>query len=128
MFLIRKLKSFEVRVDILECVYKCLIESILMFNSVAWYGNLTVRDKSRLNKVVNVAGKVVGRKQKQPSELYNVIMKKKADRIVYDQSHPLNGSFELLPSGRRLRAARAKRNLYRNSFIPSAIRIFNSPF
>ena len=67
MFLIRKLKSFEVRVDILECVYKCLIESILMFNSVAWFGNLAVRDKSRLNEVVNVAGKVVGRKQKQPS-------------------------------------------------------------
>ena len=112
LFLIRKLRSFEVRVDILECVYRSLIESILMFNAVSWYGNLSVKDKARLNRVVNVAGKVVGRNQKQPSELYGVAVKKKANKIVGDRTHPLNDCFELLPSGRRLRHAQAKLGRY----------------
>ena len=42
LFLLRKLRRFNARKDILESVYRSLIESILVFNIVTWYGNQTV--------------------------------------------------------------------------------------
>ena len=48
------------------------------------------------------------------------------NRIVCDQLHPLNGSFNLLPSCRHLSAVHKIWNFYYNSFVPSAIKIFNS--
>ena len=53
LFLLRKLKHFGVSQGILEMVYKSLIESILAFNIVTWFGVLTVRNEARLSRVVN---------------------------------------------------------------------------
>ena len=46
LFLLRKLKHFGVSQGILEMVYTSLIESILTFNIVTWFGVLTVRNKA----------------------------------------------------------------------------------
>ena len=53
LFLLRKLKHFGVSQGILEMVYRSLIESILAFNIVTWFGVLTVRNEARLSRVVN---------------------------------------------------------------------------
>ena len=58
LFLLRKLKHFGVSQGILEMVYISLIESILAFNIVTWFGVLTVRNKARLSRVVK--GQVQG--------------------------------------------------------------------
>ena len=60
LFLLRKLKHFGVSQGILEMVYISLIESILAFNIVNWFGVLIVRNKARLSRVVNTASKVTG--------------------------------------------------------------------
>ena len=39
LYLLRKLQSFDVSQHILELVYIGLIENILSFNIVTWYGN-----------------------------------------------------------------------------------------
>ena len=41
-FYSESLDVFNARKDILESVYRSLIESILVFNIVTWYGNQTV--------------------------------------------------------------------------------------
>ena len=56
----RNLKHFCVSQGILEMVYRSLIESILAFNIVNWFGVLIVRNKARLSRVVNTASKVTG--------------------------------------------------------------------
>ena len=38
LYLLRKLSDLGVSPEILELVYKNLVESILSFNMVAWYG------------------------------------------------------------------------------------------
>ena len=126
LFLLRKLKCFNVRPSILETVYRSLIESILTFNIISWYGNLTVKDKARLARIVKLACKIIGSKQKQLSELHHSFVARKAMKICKDQGHPLHASFELMPSGRRFRAPLTKRNLYKRSFLPSAVTILNS--
>ena len=70
LFLLWKLKSFNFSEKVLELVYRSLIESILTFNIVMWYGNLSVKHRDLLARVVNMASKVVGRQQLQLCELY----------------------------------------------------------
>ena len=53
LFLLRKLKRFGISQGILGMVYRSLIESILAFNIVTWFGVLTVRNEARLSRVVN---------------------------------------------------------------------------
>ena len=42
LYLLRKLRSFGVSRQLLQTVYKSLVQSVLTFNSVVWYGNLGV--------------------------------------------------------------------------------------
>ena len=41
LFLLRKLKSFDVSQHIIQLVYRSLIESVLSFNVITWYGNVS---------------------------------------------------------------------------------------
>ena len=125
MYLVRKLKTFGVNVHTLEMVYRSLVESILCFNIVTWFGNLGVKDRNRLNRIVNLASKVIGKTQKPIIEIYKDFVKTKAKKIMSDNSHPMCRLFQLLPSGRRFRTPDWKRNLYGHSYLPRAIRILN---
>jgi hypothetical protein len=107
---------------VLESVYHSLIESILTFNLIVWFGALTVHDKSRFGRVVKTASKIVGTPQKQLCDLYTRTVKKKAKKIMADTSHPLCQHFELLPSGLR---PVAKKNAYAKSFVPTAVSVLN---
>ena len=126
LYLLRKLRSFNVSTDILQTVYRSLVESVITFNIISWFGNLSVRDKARLTKVVNQASKIVGCKQKPLSELYSQGLRRKGFQIVNDASHPLNCNFEFLPSRRRLKVPLARKNIFKKSFVPSAIQLLNS--
>lgn len=102
-----------------------MVESILQFNITAWYGNLNVKDKNKLSKIVNIAGKVIVKSQRQLGDVFDRAVLRKARQISADTLHPLNSEFELLPSGRRFRVPRASRNIYKRSFIPHAIQALN---
>ena len=39
-----------------------LVESVLTFNIVVWYGNLGVKGKAKLARIVGMAGKINGAK------------------------------------------------------------------
>ena len=126
MYLLRKLKSFNVDSYILDLVYKSLVQSVLTFNIVTWYGNLGVREKKKLNRIVNLASKIIGIQQQPLSHIYHDFVSRKVKKIVSDESHPLHNSFELMRSGRRFREPKWKRIVYKNSFVPSAVTILNS--
>ena len=77
MYLIRKLKTFDVDKKILEMICRSLVESILTFNIVTFYGHLTFKQKNRLNKIVNIATKLINLKQKNLNDLYQQVISKK---------------------------------------------------
>ena len=101
LHLLRKLRDFSVSKDILIRVYRSLIESILTFNISAWYNALTVKYKSKLARIINQASKIIGSPQTPLTELHTRSVLRKATTITQDPTHPLNQSFQLLPSGRR---------------------------
>ena len=80
MYLIRKLKTFDVDKKMLEMIYRSLVESILTFNIVTFYGHLTVKQKNRLNKIVNIATKLINLKQKSLNDLYQQAISKKKQK------------------------------------------------
>ena len=106
LHVLRKLTSFRVSKHIMETVYKNLIEGILTFNMAMWYGNLNIKGRSKLKRIVNLASKITGMRQKQLSCMYEEVLRKKAFKIANDPSHPLDREFELLPSGIRSKVPR----------------------
>ena len=70
--------------------YKSYIESVLSFSMICWYGNLNVKDKASLAKVVKAAGKIIGAKQSSLADLYNRFVHKKAESILSANGHPLH--------------------------------------
>ena len=80
MYLIRKLKTFHVDKKMLEMIYRSFVESILTFNIVMFYGHLTVKQKNRLNKIVNIATKLINLKHKSLNDLYQQAISKKKQK------------------------------------------------
>ena len=62
-----------------------------------WYGNLSVRRKSKLTRIVNTASKAIGRPQAHLSSLFHNATKKAALAVVGDPSHRLHPQFERFP-------------------------------
>ena len=125
LFLLRKLRSFNVSGHILILVYKSLIESILAFNIVTWFNFLTVTEKSKLNRIVNISSKIVGEPQMPLSMLYNKALSRQAKHCTNDSTHPLFSEFSLMPSGRRYRMPLSRKCIFKKSFVPSAISFLN---
>ena len=126
LHLLRKLRSFGVSKKILQTVYKSLVQSILTYNISVWNGILNQKDKVMLSRIINNASKITGIQQASLTELHLVSVRRKANKITKDPSHPLFSSFEAMPSGRRLRAPRWKKVLFKRSFVPTAISVLNS--
>ena len=61
--LLSKLRSFDVSQELLQTVYKSLVESVLTFNITVWYGNLGVKGKTKMASIVCEMGKIIGAKQ-----------------------------------------------------------------
>lgn len=125
LHLLRKLRSFHVKKDVLTLVYKSLIESIITFSITSWFKFLTLKTKSKLSRIISQASKITGTAQTPLSELYSRSVLRKATQITEDPSHPLHSSFMLLPSGRRFKVPLAHKDIYKKSFVPNAITAMN---
>ena len=103
-------------------LYTAIIESILTSITV-WYAAATAKDKSRLQRIIRTAEKVIGCNLPTLEDLQTSRTLRQARKIVADSSHP--GHFQSLPSGRRLRSIRTNTSRHKNSFSPSAVGLFN---
>ena len=106
--------------------YQCFIESVLTFRIVVWYSGLSMTNKRKLTKLVNVASKVVGVQLPQLQHIYDRRVRGKANHILNCPDHPLVGEFNLLPSARRFMPPMLRTRHARDSFLPVAIRNLNS--
>lgn len=102
--------------------YKSCIESVLTFPLLCWYGNLSVKSKSSLNRIVKLSSNILGVHQSSLSDLFT----RQAKSILSEATHPLFNEFQSLPSGSRSSFRAVKTNRYRHSFSPTAISILNS--
>ena len=85
-----------------------------------------MKGKAKLARIVGMAGKIVGAKQNSLSDLYLTAVERKTARILDDAKHHPFSQFQKLRSGRRYKVPIARKNVYKKSFIPSAISVLNS--
>lgn len=121
---LRELANLRIDIDLLSMFYRSIIESVLSFGIVTWYGSSKKADQKKLSKITRIGCKM-GIKPKSLLELYNERSLKLVGKIMKDTGHPLNKEFTFLRSGLRLMVPKHRTSRYGNTFVPSAIKYFN---
>ena len=113
--------------SIMFLFYQAVLESLVRYGMSAWNGNITVKLKIKLTRLVHMAMKVMGKNDYQTLQsIYEQTVFRQAQRIVTEPSHILHLEYELLPSGRRYRVTTCKLNRFKNSFVPTSIKFLNN--
>ena len=126
LFCLRKLARFNVDRDLMKLFYSAYIHSVISFSIICWYGNLAIKDKNSLRRIVKTASKITGIQLESLDPFYDRQLLMKARSIRQDSAHSLNSEYILLPSGRRLCVPRTTKNKYKYSFVPASIRAVNA--
>ncbi len=123
---IHHLRKFNLSQELLKQFYSAVIESVLCTSITIWFGSATKSDIRRLQRMVRTAERIISAPLPTLQELYTSRVRKRAQKITLDPSHPSHPLFELLPSGRRYRAPNTRTARNKNSFFPQAIYLMNS--
>jgi len=59
LFLLTRLKSFNVRQNIMITVHHALVESELTFNFASWFNFISAKNKVKLSRVIKQASKMI---------------------------------------------------------------------
>ncbi|KAK3526235.1 hypothetical protein QTP70_018513, partial [Hemibagrus guttatus] len=117
LYHLRHLRDFRLLSKMLRNFYCCTIESILTGNIATSFGNSTMQDRRALQRVVRSAECIIRIKLPDLHSIYNKWCWTKARKIVKDLSHPNNGLFFLLWSGKHFRSLKANTERLRRSFF-----------
>ncbi len=120
---------YGVYVFILKLVfnfYRAVIESVLTFSLIVWFGSSTAQQRSQINNITRVASKIIGYDLPTIDEIYVSRLQKKGLKILKDPLHPARHLFTPLPSGRRLRAIQTKSTRFLNSTYCRIVHALNS--
>uniref|UniRef100_A0A3P9IJZ8 Reverse transcriptase domain-containing protein n=1 Tax=Oryzias latipes TaxID=8090 RepID=A0A3P9IJZ8_ORYLA len=125
LYHLRRLRDFRLPSVVLRNFYSCTIESILTGNITTWFGNSTMQDRRALQRVVRSAERIIHTELPDLHSIYGRRCWTRARKITKDLSHPDNGLFSLLRSGKRFRSLKANTERLRRSFFPQAIQTLN---
>ena len=128
LFFLRRLRSFNVCNRMLQMFYQSVVASALFFAVACWGGGIKAGDANRLNKLVKKAGSVVGVKLDSLEVVAERRMRGMINAILENPSHPLHEELRLMRStfSNRLIPPRCRTERLRRSFVPAAIRLYNS--
>ena len=125
LYFVRQMRNLNMDSKIMELFYKSIIQSVIVFSITCWYGNGTSSSKSKISKIINNCIRLGITDIPTLLELFKTNALHRYHVISKDDTHPLHNSFQLLPSGRRLRSFRCRTARYSRSFVPTCIRIIN---
>ena len=128
LFFLRRLRSFDVCGRLLRTFYLSVVASTLFFAGACWGGGIMAGESNRLNKLVRKASSVVGLELDSLEVVVERRMRDKFESIMGNPSHPLHAELWQMGStfSHRLMFPRCKKERFRCSFVPAAIRLFNS--
>ena len=125
LFFLRKLKSLAVDKTILNLFYNSVVQSVISYCIVCWFGNLFQKDKKTINRIVKCANRL-GCEVVSYNDVYEKAMVQKVENILNDKDHSLFQFYKfLLSSPNRLSSIFCRTERFRKSFVPTSIRKFN---
>ena len=123
LFFLRKLYSFNVDNTLLKLFYKTCVITIMNFCLIAWGGNGRVYDKTKINRALKCAGKIMNSTQHDTIDRTLLqLCDAKLKRVIKDTTHPLNAHITRSQRSGRILHIKTKTNRHLNSFLPLAIR------
>ena len=125
LYFVRQLSRLHVHNKILELFYTSIVQSVIAFSIVCWYGNSSVQSKSKLDRVIKSCRKVG---VENAASLENIFRKSTIQRckvIINDQLHPLHNLYAMLPSCKRLSSIKCRTTRYIRSFVPCSVKLLN---
>ncbi|XP_054642346.1 alpha-1,3-mannosyl-glycoprotein 4-beta-N-acetylglucosaminyltransferase A isoform X3 [Dunckerocampus dactyliophorus] len=128
LHLLRRLRSFGVCRTLLRTFYDSVVASAIFYAVGCWRGGSTDRDRSRINRLIRRASSVLDGPLDSVEEVGERRMLAKLTSIMDNTSHPLHDTVGSLSSSfsRRLLHPRCKKERFRRSFIPTAVRLYNT--
>ena len=128
MYFLRRLRSFNICKKLLGIFYQSMVASVLSYAVACWGGSTSKGDFSRLEKLIRRAGSVVGTKLDPLATVAERRTMHKLLAILDNASHPLHTVITSQRSrfSERLLLPKCRTNRLRNSFVPRAIKLFNS--
>ena len=94
---------------------------------ICWGGNLKKNDIERLNDIIKRAERVVGVGLAPEDSVYQELLGRNLCQVCKDAEHPLHDAlFDRSSVRGRLRIPPLNTNRHRDSFIPRAIKLYNS--
>ena len=125
-YFVRKLRKFNVCQTITNLFYKSTVQSVLCYCLICWGGGLSVKNRVLLDRMVRSASKTIGTTLPTVDELYEIYMMKKTRDILKDTSHPLHEFDHVAQCGCQYISERTRTNRYRNTFLPTSVRLLNA--
>ena len=110
--------------DLSQSFYRCYFESVVTFPFILWFGVLSVKNKSKLNKAMSVSSEIVGRRLCNLSDLYERRVITKSMNSTGNTSHILDSQYAILQSGKCLSCFTVQ-NREKSSFIPTSVKLLN---
>ena len=128
LYFLRRLRSFNICQTMLRMFHDTVVASAFLFAVVCWGSRLKAADANRLNKLIRKAGDMVGLELGSLTAVAERRMLCRLRSIMDNISHPLH---DVLVKHRttfsaRLIPPRCTTERHRKSFLPVAIRLFNS--
>ena len=121
---LRLLNNMNVDKQIMSLFYRSIVESVMSYCIISWFGSSHKKDQHKLAKIGKIA-KRMGVNSKNLNELYQNDCINMVDKILKDAHHPLYNCYVLLRSGRRLNVHMQRTSRLRNTFVPSSINLCN---
>ena len=127
MYFLRRLKSFNIDKTLITLFYKAVIESLVTFAVTCLGGNADLADTDRIDRTIRKAGKICGGESDLFPDfalLYLLCCQRKVMSITKDETHPLWPQIRYSSlRDKRVIPFKCNRERYRNSFLPSAVKL-----
>ncbi|KAK3515240.1 hypothetical protein QTP70_012409 [Hemibagrus guttatus] len=95
LYFLRQLRKFNLPQELLTQFYSAVIESVLCTSITVCCGSATKSDIRRLHRTVRTAERIIGAPLPTLLELYTSRVRKRAQKVTLDPSHPGHHLFEL---------------------------------
>ena len=127
LFFMKRLYTFNVDKTLLGLFYDSCIASLFCFCINAWGGNISAKDKHKINQVIKRSNKLIDSLVYKTLDDWLLMSSKRTlSRILKDTTHPLHSAIKRSPRSGRVLHATVKTERHLNSFLPYAIRNYTS--
>ena len=124
MYFLRKLRSIDLKPELIELFYKATMQSIMTFCLIGWGGNISKSNMLKINRIVKRASKTCNSEQDKIEELISKLTLTKVKKLM-NSTNIFASKFVKNERSSRIVSLKSRTSRYLNSFIPRGIREYN---